>query len=65
MLHNKEAEKTLFAIANPVYNSEDPRYLAWKKGETVSMPPSGNYSFRGLAINAKWVLLLKKIQIID
>jgi len=31
MLHNKEAEKTLFAIANPVYNSDDPRYLAWKK----------------------------------
>ena len=50
-----QPRKTLFAIGNPVYSPDDPRYIAWKHGKTSPIfASSGNYSFRGLAIKSKW-----------
>ncbi|MCX7982151.1 MAG: tetratricopeptide repeat protein [Syntrophales bacterium] len=47
-------EITLFAVGNPVFSSEDPRYLA-SLGKAVKGEPSvGRYSFRGLAIKEAW-----------
>lgn len=55
MLKTPEPEKPLFAVGNPVYSPEDPRYLAWKQGKRDTYLASSNqYAFRGLAIKAKW-----------
>lgn len=55
VLRETKPEKTLFALGNPVYSPDDPRYIAWKQGKT---PPHfaylDKYSFRGLAVKAKW-----------
>mgnify|MGYP001611893589 FL=1 len=64
-----KADKALFALGNPVYSKEDPRYIAWKesaqpsgrldvhdekeKGELIASA-SNKYSFRDLALKSKW-----------
>lgn len=54
-LNNANAEKTLFALGNPVYSKEDPRYIAWKEKKNEPLLAGHNkYPFRGLAIKAKW-----------
>ena len=55
ILKTMEPEKPLFALGNPIYSKEDPRYIAWKHGSSYLAPvASKDYSFRGLAIKAKW-----------
>jgi len=54
-LKNSSPEKVLFALGNPVYSNEDPRYLAWKEHKAEPQITKDNkYSFRGLAIKPKW-----------
>ncbi|MGC9046085.1 MAG: tetratricopeptide repeat protein, partial [Thermodesulfovibrio sp.] len=47
-------EKTLFALGNPVFSRDDPRYIAWKQGKKEQFASLNQYAFRGLAIKAKW-----------
>lgn len=55
ILKSPEPEKPLFAVGNPVYTSNDPRYLAWKQGKKEAIIAGLNqYAFRGLSIKAKW-----------
>ena len=44
-------ERTLFALGNPIFNKEDPRYIAWKNGskEQVLVASLDQYSFRALS----------------
>jgi CHAT domain-containing protein len=46
-----KAERVLFALGNPIFNKEDPRYVAWKNGskEQVLVASLDQYSFRALA----------------
>ncbi|MEW6601351.1 MAG: CHAT domain-containing protein, partial [Nitrospirota bacterium] len=54
-LNDREPEKTLFALGNPVFSGDDPRYGAWKKKQEGPVLASlDKYSFRGLAIKSKW-----------
>lgn len=60
MLKQLEPEKPLFAIGNPVYNPDDPRYIAWKEGrKDVYLANLTQYAFRGLAIKEKWGAVLE------
>lgn len=55
ILKHPEAEKPLFAIGNPVYTQDDPRYIAWKQGKKeIYQANLKQYAFRGLAIKEKW-----------
>ena len=47
----EKAGKVLFALGNPIFNKEDPRYVAWKNGkkEQVLVASLDQYSFRALA----------------
>ncbi len=55
MLKDPETEKPLFAIGNPVYTPDDPRYMAWKQGKKeINQANLKQYAFRGLAIKEKW-----------
>ncbi len=55
ILKKPEPEKTLFALGNPVYTADDPRYIAWKQGKREHYLANLNqYAFRGLAIKEKW-----------
>lgn len=57
LLRPSESEKPLFALGNPIYSSEDPRYGAWKEGKERPFPTAtdqNQYAFRGLAVKAKW-----------
>lgn len=55
ILKESEPEKPLFALGNPVYTSDDPRYTAWKeKKKEPYLANLSRYSFRGLSIKAKW-----------
>lgn len=55
ILKQPEPEKLLFAIGNPVYSSDDPRYTAWKQGrKEIQFANLNNYALRGLAVKAKW-----------
>jgi len=50
-----EPEKPLFALGNPVYAANDPRYIAWKQGKKETYFANLNqYALRGLAVKAKW-----------
>ncbi|MBI4824663.1 MAG: tetratricopeptide repeat protein [Nitrospirae bacterium] len=54
-LKSSKLEKPLFALGNPVYSKDDPRYIAWKsKNKEVFVAGVNKYSFRGLAIKPKW-----------
>ncbi|MBI4838033.1 MAG: CHAT domain-containing protein [Nitrospirae bacterium] len=55
-LKENKPEKMLFALGNPIYSTDDLRYIAWKeKKENVLIASLNNkYSFRGLAIKPKW-----------
>ncbi len=55
ILKASEPEKPLFAIGNPIYSKDDPRYIAYKQQKMETQVASLNqYAFRGLAIKAKW-----------
>lgn len=55
ILKQRQPEKPLFAIGNPVYSKDDPRYIAWKQGRNYDKVANlKQYAFRGLAIKAKW-----------
>src|SRR3989338_6399371 len=54
-LKERKTERPLFALGNPIYTKEDPRYLAWKENKKTTMVAGlDKYSFRGIAIKAKW-----------
>jgi len=54
-LKENKPEKTLFALGNPIYSTDDPRYIAWKEKKKEPLLASlDKYSFRGLAIKPKW-----------
>ena len=54
-LKERKTERPLFALGNPIYTKEDPRYLAWKENKKTTMVAGlDKYSFRGVAIKAKW-----------
>ncbi len=57
MLKPSKANKPLFAIGNPVYSKEDPRYIAYKQGKQQQIPPLAqnlnNYAYRGVTIVPK------------
>lgn len=55
ILKETPQEKTLFALGNPVFTRDDPRYIAWTQGKKgMQFPDLNQYAFRGLAIKAKW-----------
>ncbi|MBF0327813.1 MAG: CHAT domain-containing protein [Nitrospirae bacterium] len=49
------AEKPLFALGNPIYDKSDPRYAAYKRGETqpAAKKELKQYAYRGLTILPK------------
>jgi len=56
LLRPVKAKKPLFALANPVFDQNDPRYVAFKQGKTAAPPvkaEAGRYAFRGLSVQAK------------
>ncbi|MBI3583090.1 MAG: CHAT domain-containing protein [Nitrospinae bacterium] len=60
-LKERKTERPLFALGNPIYTKEDPRYLAWKESvrqahdeKPLKVAGLDKYSFRGIAIKAKW-----------
>jgi CHAT domain-containing protein/Flp pilus assembly protein TadD len=56
VLHLREATKQLFALGNPVYNADDPRYLAYKAGKSQegTVPKDlARYAYRGVTVVAK------------
>jgi len=55
MLPETQPTKSLFALGNPIYSKDDPRYLAWKEGKPApKLISPETYAFRGLALKAKW-----------
>jgi CHAT domain-containing protein len=61
MLKPVEVSKSLFALGNPIYDKDDPRYLVYlKKEDNPPIPPllkGGNlnqYAYRGLATRREW-----------
>jgi CHAT domain-containing protein len=57
MLKESEAKKPLFALANPVYSEEDPRYIAYKEGKEspiVLAKDPDKYSYRALSTRREW-----------
>ncbi|RLB82352.1 MAG: hypothetical protein DRH17_05955 [Deltaproteobacteria bacterium] len=54
-LKGKTPERVLFALGNPIYSVEDPRYIVWKENKNVPfIADLDQYAFRGLAIKPKW-----------
>jgi CHAT domain-containing protein/Tfp pilus assembly protein PilF len=52
-----KAKRPLFALGNPVFDENDPRYIAFKEGKTEDIPTSSTkeeFAYRGLAIKSKW-----------
>jgi len=61
VLKKSAPERILFALGNPVYSRNDPRYIAWKQKKTAPLPANpAEYSFRGLAVKAKWGKVTKE-----
>lgn len=55
VLKETKPEKPLFALGNPVYSPDDPRYIAWKQRKnSLQFASLDKYSFRGLAVKSKW-----------
>jgi len=56
MLKPSQAKKPLFALGNPVYDKEDPRYIAYKKGEKQPLlfaKGQKQYAYRGVTVVPK------------
>ncbi|MFZ6007693.1 MAG: CHAT domain-containing protein [Nitrospirota bacterium] len=55
MLKPSQAKKPLFALGNPVYGKEDPRYIAYKKGQQPILlaQNTDSYAYRGITIKPK------------
>lgn len=58
------AERVLFALGNPVFSKEDPRYIAWKTGKKEWGLVAGldKYSFRALATGRGVIIMGKDLQ---
>ncbi|MEW6619228.1 MAG: tetratricopeptide repeat protein [bacterium] len=57
MLKPSQASKILFALGNPIYDKNDPRYIAYKKGQpqpTLLTQNLAQYAYRGLATRREW-----------
>jgi len=57
LLKASQAKKSLFALGNPVYNQNDPRYIAYKGGKSKPFLLAENlslYAYRGLARGREW-----------
>ncbi|MCX5814305.1 MAG: CHAT domain-containing protein, partial [Proteobacteria bacterium] len=62
MLNPTKATKPLFALGNPFYSKDDPRYIAFKQGTPQPVLLAQNldqYAFRGLATRREWGQVLK------
>jgi CHAT domain-containing protein/Tfp pilus assembly protein PilF len=56
LLNPSGAKKTLFALGNPVYDKDDPRYIAYKQGKPQKQLLAQNlnqYAFRGITVLSK------------
>lgn len=56
ILKPSKANKPLFAIGNPVYSKDDPRYIAYKQGkpkQTLLVQNMDQYAYRGVTIVPK------------
>ena len=55
LLKPSEAKKPLFALGNPVYDKSDPRYIAYKKGDSqqIAAKDVKQYAYRGLTVLPK------------
>lgn len=55
LLKPSGAAKPFFALGNPVYDKSDPRYLAYKQGETqpVAVKDLKQYAYRGITVLPK------------
>ena len=56
LLKPSNAPNPLFAIGNPIYHKEDPRYIAYKQGKTQETLIAKNpvqYAYRGITIIPK------------
>jgi len=52
-----KAKRPLFALGNPVFDENDLRYIAFKKGKTEDIPTSSakeEFAYRGIAIKGEW-----------
>jgi len=57
MLRPSQAPKPIFALGNPIYNKDDPRYLAYKEKKPqpiLLVKDVDKASFRALATRADW-----------
>ncbi|HBR21298.1 MAG TPA: hypothetical protein DD713_01815 [Nitrospiraceae bacterium] len=55
-LKSSNAQNPLFAVGNPIYHKEDPRYIAYKQGKTQETLIAKNpvqYAYRGITIIPK------------
>lgn len=46
-------QKSLFALGNPIYSVDDPRYIAWKQGKASTTDKFTQYAYRGVTIIPK------------
>lgn len=55
LLKPSEAKKPLFALGNPVYDKSDPRYIAYKKGDSqqIAAKDVKQYAYRGITVLPK------------
>lgn len=57
LLKPSQAARPLFALGNPIYDKNDPRYLAFKQGRpqpTLLAQNREQYSYRALATRREW-----------
>lgn len=57
ILKPSQAAKPLFALGNPIYDKNDPRYIAYKQGQpqpTMLAQNKEQYSYRALATRREW-----------
>lgn len=57
LLQPSKAQKILFALGNPIYSEDDPRYVAYKQGKpipTLFPTDTAKYAYRGLATHHRW-----------
>ncbi len=53
MLKPSIPKKPLFALGNPIYNRDDPRYTQWQKGTVLPTTDKKRYAFRGITLVPK------------
>jgi CHAT domain-containing protein len=57
VLKREPAQKVLFALGDPVFDKNDPRYIAYKQGRpepTLLAQNLSEYAYRGLATRREW-----------